>query len=56
MSEGCFVLFLRKKHNDKTKDGHSGTTPHCHFMMLEKELMFLFIERSDIWEWPLFDG
>ena len=45
-----------KKHNDKTKDGHLGTTPHCHFMKLEKELMFLFVERSDIWEQPFFDS
>ena len=51
-----FFFFLMKKHNDKTKDGHLGTTPHCHFMKLEKELMFLFVERSDIWEQPFFDS
>lgn len=39
-----------RKHNDKTKDGHAGTKLHCHVMKLEKELGFLFVETSDIWE------
>lgn len=43
-------FFSMRKHNDKTKDGHAGTKLHCHVMKLEKELGFLFVETSNIWE------